>query len=197
RHLLAGHLGILADVRVHLFLDAPQGRVGDRRRLAEVEAQAVGRDQRPRLAHLLAELPAQHGVQNVCDRVIEADRLAPFAIHFQAGGLSAAERAAHDGTDVDGEVGARLERIGDLDQRAVSGLDHAAVADLAARFTVEGRLGSHDVSRLATAHLVTLFAVDREPGDGRFRLVCTFADEPRRPCPAADDAFTAGFARFA
>ena len=113
--------------------------------------------------------------------MIEAHGLAAFAIDDEPGVLAGAERAAHDGADVHGEIGPRLERVGDLDQRAVGGLDHAAIPDLAAGLAVEGRLGGDDVRDVAGANLPALVAVHRQRCNLGFGFVYAIADETRRP----------------
>ena len=45
--------------------------------MGEVEAQVVGRDQRPRLHHVGAEDPSQRRVEQVRARVVEPQPLAP------------------------------------------------------------------------------------------------------------------------
>src|SRR5215813_9287134 len=111
--------------------------------------------------------------------MIEANRFAPFAVNHEPGGLADVERPAHHRADVHGQIRARLQCISDLDQRAVGGLDHAAVADLPARLAIEGRLGGDDLRRLAGANLAAFLAVDQQRGDRGLVLVDAVADEAR------------------
>ena len=165
---------------VHLLFDARELRLVDRVGLAEVEAQPIGSDQRTRPGGRASpRMRRNTRVQRCGGGVIEACRLAPFAVDAQAHPLARREAAAYDGADVHDQVGSRSLRVGDLDHGATGGLDGAAVADLSARFAVEGRLGGDDLHRVAFARLARLFAVDRQGGDLRLELVDAVADEAR------------------
>ena len=71
---------VLQEHRVGDVLDLSDLVVGDRLRVAEVEAQAVGRDERALLSHVLAEHLAQGLVQEMRRRVVGADRRAARAV---------------------------------------------------------------------------------------------------------------------
>ena len=71
RQLLARHRRVLPDVRIDLVLDLDQPLALDRALEREIEAHALGSDHRSRLTHLRSQPLAQHGVQDVGDRVIE------------------------------------------------------------------------------------------------------------------------------
>ena len=73
-----------ADLLVDAPLDAPQLLGRDRLEVREVEAQAVGRDQRTLLLHVRAEHLAQRGVQQVRGGVVAADVLAAGVVDLRA-----------------------------------------------------------------------------------------------------------------
>ena len=110
-----------------------------RARLAEVEAQPVGGDQRALLRHVLAEMAAQRGVQQVGGGVGAADAVAARGVDLQLDGVADRERAALERADMDEQVAQPLLRVGDPDD-GVAGADGAGVADLAAR--IRRRTGS-------------------------------------------------------
>src|SRR5262245_38431904 len=83
---------------------------------------------------------AQHRVQDMRGRVIQARRFAPLPIDAQAHGVAAMHHTAHNLTHMHGEIGARLLRVDDLDEPAVARLDHPTIAYLPTRLAVEGRL---------------------------------------------------------
>ncbi len=129
--------------------------------MGEVEAQAVGRDQRPGLAHVLAQDVAQLAVQNVGRGVVALDVHAPLHVdarhggraetHFAAGNLAVMDdHPGHGAAGVaDGDLPGRLDRVID---------DNAAVADLAARLDVEGRGSQHDLDLLTVGDVICQLA---------------------------------------
>ena len=144
---------------------------GDRRVVAEVEAQAVGRDQRARLLHVLAEHLAQRPVQDVGAGVVAADGVAPLGVDGRvrppgpaasSPSLDAGDVAAQPGQGVGG-----VEHLGPAGRRR----DRAGVADLAAATRRRTGCGRAKIST------VRVRAVDgapaRRPARGR---------RPRRRC---------------
>ena len=111
--------GVLAQERIDLGLD--RGELGRRHglRVAEVEAQAVGRDQRALLRDVAAEVAAQRRVQQVRRRVGAAQAGAALVVDPELDRVADRERAALEAADVDEEVAADLLLgVGDLDRRA-------------------------------------------------------------------------------
>src|SRR5262249_59225162 len=76
-HLLGPDLGVGADVRVRLVLDVAQRRLVDWAAVAEVETQALRRDERAGLLHMLAEPATEGRMQEMRRGVMEAGRLPP------------------------------------------------------------------------------------------------------------------------
>src|SRR5438034_9789876 len=77
-----GHLGVGADGGVGLVLDVAEGPIVDPPVVAEVEAQALGRDERAGLLHVLAQSAAEGGVEEVRGGTVDARGVA-------AGGIDA------------------------------------------------------------------------------------------------------------
>ena len=76
----------------------------DRLRMAEVEAQAVGRHERALLGDVIAEHLAQRLVQKMRRRVVGADRRAALAVDDELRRLLDRERAGLDGDVMDEQV---------------------------------------------------------------------------------------------
>ena len=79
-HLFGRDLRVFADTRVDLLFDRRQVAFADRAGVREIEAQAIGRDQRARLMDSGAEHVAQRVVQDVSGGVIEHRGVAPRPI---------------------------------------------------------------------------------------------------------------------
>ena len=87
-------LVVAAQEVVDLGLDGPDLVRRHRPGLAEVEAQPVGRDQRALLRHVLAQMPAQRGVQQVGGRVGAADAVAAGGVDLELDRVADRERPA-------------------------------------------------------------------------------------------------------
>ena len=109
--------------------------------MREVEAQAVRRHQAAALRHMLAERPAQRLVQQVRRRVVGPDRAPPPVVDLELRRRAKNQLALLDPAEVNEEP-RLLPHVGDRQLRPV-GPERAAVADLAARLGVEGRLVHH------------------------------------------------------
>ena len=83
RHDPRRHRRILQNEIVGDVLDLFEFAGGDRFRMGNIEAQAVGRDQRAFLRDVIAEDLPQRLVQQMRGRVILPDRTAPPVIDFQ------------------------------------------------------------------------------------------------------------------
>ena len=115
-------LVVAAQEVVHLGLDRADLLGRHRAGLAEVEAQPVGGDQRALLRHVLAEMAAQGGVQQVGGGVRAADAVAAGGVGLQLDRVADRERAALQRADMDPEVAQALLRVGDPDH-GVAGAD--------------------------------------------------------------------------
>ena len=119
--------------------------------MREVEAQAIGFDQRSLLRDVLAQHLAQGAVQEVRGRVVAADRVATLAVDVERSGLAdtrvprSITRVVHDR---DGPVAIAC-RSRARDRR--SGVDRAEVADLSAGLAVERCSAQDQLDRLADA----------------------------------------------
>ena len=82
------------DLLVDDALDAIELVARDRLEVHEVEAQAVGRDERARLLDVGAEHLAQRGVEQVRRRVIAARRVADVGVDLGGDDVARAKRAA-------------------------------------------------------------------------------------------------------
>ena len=116
----------------------------DRRVVAEVEAQAVGRDERTRLLHVLAEHLAQRPVQQVRAGVVPADRVAPLDVDGRDRVLPGSIAPSTIARDVAAKAGQRVGGVEHLGEAGV-GADRAGVADLATGLRVERRAVEEDL----------------------------------------------------
>jgi len=105
--------------------------------VAEVEAQAVGRHQAARLLDVGSERLAQGRVKQVGARVVAHGTGAPVRVDLSAHDHAGLEAAGADADVVHVEPRHRQPDVAHLGRRAVR-VEHAAVADLAARLAVEG-----------------------------------------------------------
>ena len=113
RHELGHHRLVLEQHRVGDVLDARELVVADRLRMAEVEAQAVRRDERALLRDVIAEHLAQRLVQEVRRRVVGADGRAAVVVDGKFERLAELQRAVLDGDVVHEEVAELLLGVGD------------------------------------------------------------------------------------
>ena len=95
QHLRVGG-GVGAHARVHEALDLALLLERERREVREVEAQAIGRDERALLRDVLAERRAQRPVQEVRRRVVAADGVAALAVDGELDGVADAQLALGD-----------------------------------------------------------------------------------------------------
>jgi hypothetical protein len=83
RHFLEHALGVLPDHGVHLIFDALDFLSRHRLSVAEVEAEAIGFDERALLRDMRPQHIAQRRMQQVRRRVVGADLCAARVIDFQ------------------------------------------------------------------------------------------------------------------
>ena len=188
---------VAAEVEVHLGLDQAQLVGCHRPRLAEVEAQPVGGDQRALLRHVRAEMAAEGGVQEVGGGVGAAQAAAALDVDGELDGIADPQSAALDAADMDVEVAQLLQRVGDGDHGR-AGADGAGVADLAAQFAIEGRLVGDDQHILAGSGLVDQLAAPDQGQHAALRTVGLVAQELGGAVLVADvepDALDRGLAR--
>ena len=109
-------------------------------RWVEVEAEAVGRDERAGLADVLAEDLTQGGVEDVSGGVVAHRVAAAGLVDAGLDGVADAQAAGLEAADV-GDDAALADGPRVLDDEVAAGPDDLApVADLAAALGVEGRL---------------------------------------------------------
>src|SRR6185312_10575655 len=155
RHEPRRHLAVLADAVVDLALDDADVLAREGARLAEIEAQPVGRHERALLRHMLAQAPAQCLMQQMRHRVIGAERGAARLIDAQLDEVAELERAMRDAALMDEELAGALLRVAHRELAARMREYGAGVADLAAGFGVERRLVDEDggvAARLGLFH---------------------------------------------
>ena len=111
RRLERPHAGVGERLRVGHPLDL--GRSARRHRLVvgEVEAQAVGGDERAGLLDVVAEHLAQGAVQQVGGGVVAPRRVAPLDVDGRRGDLARRDRAVDDAADVAAQVGQGERRV--------------------------------------------------------------------------------------
>ena len=176
----AAHLGVRPHVGVDAVFDLGQQVRLDRAGVRKIEAQPVGCDQRSRLPDVRPQDLAQHGVQNMRRRMIQACGLAPRGVDVETNRIPGLDRALHDPPAVHGQVRLGLARVHDFDQPAVRGADRADVAHLSAGLAVEGRLGHDQINNFP---LVYRFGPYRSVRQQRehfgFVLGLPVAHEPR------------------
>src|SRR5207244_10771970 len=108
--------------------------------MAEVEAQPVGRHERPLLRDMLAEPPAQRLVQQVGHRVVGAQLAAAQAVDPQLDGIAYFQRAAGYASEMNVKVTRLLYRVTHRQLCPGSGKDDPRIPGLPARLAVKRRL---------------------------------------------------------
>src|SRR6266851_5186140 len=145
-HLLNRDARVLANPRVDLLFNRCQVACGNRTAMSEVEAQTLRCHQRAGLMHFFADDIAQRIVQNMGRRMVQHRRIAALAVDAQTDTAPALELtgiAAQEASYVKDRA-VMFARVSNLDHAAGYGLDHAAVADLAAALGIEWSLGRND-----------------------------------------------------
>ena len=120
-------------------------------RMAEIEAQPVGRDERALLRHMLAKAVAQRLMQEVRDRVIGAQASPALAIDAQLDRLADLQRAVPHRAEMKMQVAGLLLGIAHRKFAARRRKNHAGIADLPARLAIERRLVDDDADLVAGA----------------------------------------------
>ena len=115
RHEAGGDLVILQHHVVGDVLDAGELFRRDRLRMHEVEAQAIGRDQRAALGDVIAEHLPQRLVHQMRRRVMGADRGAACVIDLELQRGAELQRALLHRAEMDEEIAGLLLRIGDAE----------------------------------------------------------------------------------
>jgi hypothetical protein len=135
--------------------------------VGEVEAQAVGCDQRALLGDVIAEHLAQRLVQEVGRRVVLADGAAASMIDLERQRRANLERALIDRAGMHEQVACLLLRLGDAERDPLAA-HHAGIADLAAGLAVERRLVQDHSAGLALLEGLDLLAVLDQRRDHAF-----------------------------
>ncbi len=168
------HAGIGADLGVDLGFDRDDVLWGQRPRMAEIETEPVGRDQRALLRHTLAEPMAQRLMQQMRHRMVGAQPAAPLAIDAQLDGIADPQRAVPDAADMDKQIAGLAQRVFDGEFTAAGGKDRAGIANLSARLAVKRGLVDDDADLVAMLRFEDpLLALDERQDDalGGLRLV--------------------------
>ena len=139
---------VIEDFVVDVTLDLLDLLVGQRFGVGEVEAQAVGGDQRPGLPGVGAEDVMQGGVQQVGGGVVAHDVLAPAGVHRGDDFIAHPRGAAQHLARVDDDPRGGFAHIGHADRPAVPA-DFAGIAHLPAGFDVETGLRQQDFDVVA------------------------------------------------
>src|SRR3954468_1683642 len=156
-HQLRHHRLVLEEHGVGDVGDAPYLLVADWLWMAEVEAQAVRRDERALLGNMVAENLAQGLVQKMGRGVVGANAGAAGVVDGKFEGMADLEGALLDDDVVHEEVAELLLGVGDAHAH-VDRRHGAGVPDLTAGFAVERRLVEDDEAALAGRELPHLFA---------------------------------------
>src|SRR5262249_42238860 len=158
RLLLFRDCRVLERLVVDEALDLRDLFLRQRREVREVEAQAVGRDQRAGLFDVRPQNLAQRRGQPGRRRVIGHGPRAFFGVYMSVDRVAGLQGALFDRNAVNGH--ARGRRIGVGHQRTrVFVFEHANVADLSARFGVKRRAIQNDLGLIARYDLTDQFAV--------------------------------------
>ena len=144
--------------------------------MGEIEAQAVGRNERAGLVDMVAETFAQGGVQDVRCCVVAHDVPTALGVDDGASGVLYANGAGGDFADVHGQAGQRPAHVRDCDGpgRHVKlfgeVVDFTGVADLTAAFYIEGGFGQNDFDPRTRVRFFDNCAVHEQCPQHRCRL---------------------------
>ena len=140
--------------------DVLQFFVSNAGEVRKIKAQMIGSDQRSCLLHMLAQNFAQSGLQQVRGRVVAHGRLADFGVDDGIDFVAYADRLLRDDLvrpdALNGGVAALY--FGD-DGVVIVAVEPSAVADLAARFSVEGCVIEDDFAFVAGFEFLRALAV--------------------------------------
>ena len=117
--------------------------------MAEIETQAVGRDQRALLRHMLAKPVAQRLMQQMRHRMVGAQLAPALAIDAQLDGVADPQRSVRDAADMNEHIAGLAQRVRYREFSALSREDRPGIADLPARLTVERCLVDDDADLVA------------------------------------------------
>ena len=157
-------------------LDASEFFRRDRLRMHEIEAQAVGRDQRAALRDVIAEHLPQGFMQQMRRRVIGPDRRASGVIDIELQCRSRLQGALLHRAQMHEQIAGLLLGLGDTEAHALAG-HHTGVADLTAGLRIERRLVQHDRARLARFEAFDLAAILHQRADHAFGGLGLIAEE--------------------
>ncbi len=165
--------------------------------MSEIEAQAIAGDERAFLRDVIAEHEAQRLMQKMRRRMIGPDRRPACVIDCEFEREAGSDLAYLQGPLMHENIAELFLRIGDAEAHAIGAHD-AGIADLSARFAIEGRLIEDDGAGLAGAKTIGLPAVLDDRGDDAFGALRLIAEEIGRAGLLPDrkpDVFGRRFAR--
>ena len=145
--------------------------------MREVEAQAVGGNQRAGLVHMLAQHLLEGGVEQVGCGVVAADELAAAVVDAGGDNVAHVHAALGNLADVRDDAALVMAGVGHVKGKAV-GQDAAGVCGLAAHLGVEGGAVEHDLGLVARLGSLDLLALAHDGHDlGAVELVGLIAAE--------------------
>src|SRR5215831_13853387 len=108
--------------------------------MAEIETQAVGRDERTLLRDVCAEVLTQRLVQKVSDRVVSSQYSPALPVDPQFDGVADPQRAVRHGGEMDVQIAGLAHRV--VHREFASGWrkNGTGITDLAPRLGIERRL---------------------------------------------------------
>src|SRR5688572_5074962 len=133
--------GILANTLIDLGFNKREFFIRNRSGVVKVEAQSFRRHQRSGLTHMVAQFRAQYRVQDVRRRMVEHGFLTILAVNEQLHFIIDLNAAFFYSAAMRRELRRRMLRVDNFDNIAARRFYYAAVADLAAGFAIEWRLG--------------------------------------------------------
>ena len=157
-------------------LDARKLLFRERLGMGEIETQTFGRDERTLLRNMVAQNLTQRFMQNMRRGMIGARRAAPGVIDLEFERKGGCDLALLDFALMDDEVAEFLERVVNPEAQTLAAND-ADVAELSARFPVEGRLIEDDRAARALLEDEGFGSVMDESGDDPFALLGLIAEE--------------------
>ena len=157
-----GDVGVAADLGVDVGFDGGKVVGGQRPRLAEVEAQAVSRDQGALLGDVVAQAAAQGLVQQMSRRVIGAQQGAARPIDRQLDHIVELTLALGHRAHVDMEVAQVFLGVANGQVGAAGAGDDAAVAGLTTGLAIERGLVDDQGHVRARSGLIDRGAVDHQ-----------------------------------
>ena len=178
-HLPGAHIGIDADLPVHVTLDQGQFIRRDGLCMADIKAQTIRGHERALLGHMGAQAAAQGGVQQMGGRMVGPQLAAARIAHRHFHRIAHGQGAGGHRATMHMQIAHAFLRIGNLHRQAISAAHCARITLLAAGFSIERRLVDQDRYLRARRCLYSFLAVDDQGQNLALRLVLIIAEEFR------------------